>query len=192
MLSIWLFALLFGANGIFAATGTISYAPTKVDMGKVRAERIKRHNAERTKLWLTAYTGSAKLDATAQKRADYLAKINKATHVRKPSDSYYNYKSIKARFTGQNINFPAEKSGIPNFTENLAYQYYNCSKADCTTDLITAIKKWFAFFMSEKYKIYKPHYKAIIGKQFKLVGMGIGVVGTRYYIVTHYVTQIVK
>ena len=172
-------------------TWTISYAPTNVDMGKVRATRLSRHNTERTGLWLSTYTGSAKLNATAQKRAEYLASINKATHVRNPSDGYYNYSSIKARFTGQKINFPKEKSGIPNFTENLAYQTYKCTKSDCTQDLIDALKKWFTFFMSEK-KYKGPHYKAIINKQFKIVGMWVGVIGTRYYVVTHYVTQIMK
>ena len=190
-----IFYILFST--VHAATGTVSYTPTKVNMQKVRTARLSRHNTERKLVWLTAYTGSAKLDATAQKRAEYLAKINTATHKRlqsgngKPTDIYYNYKSIKARFTGQNINFPPEKSGVPNFTENLAYQYYKCTKDDCTADMITAIKIWFAFFMSEKI-LKGPHYKAIIGKQFKIVGMWIGVVRTRYYIVTHYATEIVK
>jgi len=196
MLGIWILTLLvFGDNGAFAATGSI-YTPAKVDMAKVRTVRLSLHNTERLqsregkKIWLSAYTGSAKLDATAQKRADYLASKNKTTHARKSSDGYYNYNSIKARFSGQNINFPKEKSGIPNFSENLARNMYKCNKADCTEELIIAIKKWFAFFMSEKYKTSKPHYNAIASKYFKVMGMGIGISNGKFFIVTHYVTQI--
>jgi hypothetical protein len=58
--------------------------------------------------------------------------------------------------------------------------------------MINALKKGFAFFMSEKGKKSRPHYNAIVGKQFKIIGMGIGVIGTRYYVVTHYGTQVVK
>lgn len=172
-----------------AQTWNVEYTPTNVDMQKVKEARLSRHNDERQKLWLYTYTWSIKLDSSAQKRAEYLAQINKATHKRLKSDWYYNYNSIKSRFSWQNIIFPKEKSWIANFTENLAYQYYKCNKADCTQDLISALKKWFNFFMSEK-KYKGPHYRAVISKQFKVIGMWIGIVWNRYYVVTHYGTNL--
>lgn len=40
--------------------------------------------------------------------------------------------------------------------------------------------------MREKYRSYKPHYNAIIGKQFTTLGLGVALVGKKYYLVSHY------
>jgi hypothetical protein len=44
--------------------------------------------------------------------------------------------------------------------------------------------------MSEKGKSSKPHYNAIVGN-FSTIGLGVAVVGNKYYLVTHY-TQALK
>jgi uncharacterized protein YkwD len=159
---------------------------TNIDKQQIDQTRLGRHNAERNSLWLTNYTINADLSNTAQNRANYLAKINTATHKRTSTDWYYSYESIKSRFSNQGITFPREKNGIANFTENLAYQYVSCNKSDCTNETIAAMKKWFTFFMNEKYKSYKPHYNAIVSKSFTQLGYWIAKVGTKIFIVTHY------
>jgi hypothetical protein len=62
---------------------------------------------------------------------------------------------------------------------------YSCQKDDCTDDFIKAIKKSRSFFMSEKGKSYRPHYNAIMGT-FSSIGLGVGIAGNKYYLVTHY------
>lgn len=157
---------------------------------ELRNTRLDRHNKERKELGLTLYTWSESLDQTAQNRANTLATINKTTHKRKQSDKYYNYNNIKNRFADQWVNFPKEKSGIANFSENLAWNVYKCKKPDCTQELIKGIKKGFNFFMSEKGKGYKPHYNAIASKHFTQIGMGVATTWGKYFIVTHYATKV--
>jgi hypothetical protein len=76
------------------------------------------------------------------------------------------------------------------FTENLWRGYYTCKKADCTEDFIKAIKTSRAFFIKEKWKSYRPHYNAIMG-DFSIIGLWVALVGSKYYLVSHY-TQDLK
>lgn len=39
--------------------------------------------------------------------------------------------------------------------------------------------------MTEKGKSYSPHYNAIVG-DFAEIGLGVALVGNKYYLVTHY------
>ena len=175
-----------------SATGMII---PKVDLAKVREVRLTLHNTERATKKLTPFTYSSVLEWTATTWANYLATLEKATHKRKSIDGYYSYESIKQWFLDQWIVFAGkEKNGQALFTENLSYWYYTCKKADCTEDFIKAIKGTWksgrSFFMSEKGKKYKPHYNAIMGN-FSHVGLGVAVVGNKYYLVSHY-TQVLK
>jgi len=154
-----------------------------VDLEQVRQTWTRRHNEARAKKWLPAYKYHNALEHTAFVRAKYLASINASTHKRLPSDNYYNYTSIKNRFASFGIYF--DESRWTAFSENIAYQYYSCNKSDCTQDLINAIKKWFDFFMSEA-SYNGAHYRAIMHPYFTEMGLWIGFVGKRYYIVTHY------
>jgi hypothetical protein len=77
------------------------------------------------------------------------------------------------------------------FSESLWRWYYSCKKSDCTDTLIAAIKKTFAFFMSEKWRRYQPHYKAIVSKEFTSLWLGISIVGKKYYLVSHYAKNVV-
>lgn len=166
----------------------INYIP-KVDFQKVQEAWLARHNEERENVGVEYYNISLELNTTAKEWAQYLAKRNGSTHKRKSTDGYYNYDSIKEWFSDRWITFPKEKLWIANFSENIAYQYYKCNKEDCTQDLINALKKWFNFFMSEK-KYNWAHYRAVTSKYFTNMGMGVWIVGSRYYIVTHYTTEI--
>lgn len=178
------------------SSSTISYASSgmnipKVDLAKVRTAWLALHNAERKTLWLTSFTYSPALEWTATTWAQHLADIGTVTHQRKSTDGYYSYDSIKQRFFNQWIVFAdKEKNGQPLFTENIWWNIYSCNKTDCTDDFIKAIKLTWTFFMSEKGKTSSPHYNAIIGN-FTSIGLGVVLVGNKYYLVTHY-TQALK
>jgi len=162
-----------------------------VDLAKVRDVWLSLHNAERTPLWLTPFTYSSALEWTASTWSQHLADIRTTTHRRKNTDSYYSYESIKTWFGNQWIVFAnAGQNGQPLFTENIGWNLYSCKKTDCTDDFILAIKKSRTLFMKEKGKSYKPHYNAIVGN-FSSIGLGVALVGNKYYLVTHY-TQDLK
>lgn len=157
-----------------------------VDLEKVRAFWLSLHNTERATTWLTPFTYSSALEWTASTWANHLADIRTASHKRNRSDGYYSYASIKKWFIDQWINFIGkEQGGQSLFTENLGWNMYTCKKTDCTDDFIKAIKKSRTFFMSEKYRSYRPHYNAIMG-DYSTLGLGVGLVGNKYYLVSHY------
>lgn len=161
---------------------------TNIDQEKIRTTRLKRHNDERATKNLASYSYETQLEQTATTRAQYLSQLNTSTHKRLSSDGYYNYDSIKERFENQWVTFPAEKNSASNFTENIAYRLnYSCKSSDCTDYLISRIKDWFDFFMSEK-KANWPHYKAIIWSQYTKIGVGISINPStkKIFIVTHY------
>lgn len=163
----------------------------KVDLVKVREVWLNLHNAERATKWLTAFTYSSALEWTATTWANHLATLGKATHLRNSGDGYYSYNSIKSWFGDQWIVFAGkEKNGQALFTENLWRWYYTCKKTDCTDDFIKAIKTSRTFFMNEKGKSYRPHYNAIVGN-FSTLGLGVALVGKKYYLISHY-TQVLK
>ncbi|AHB41367.1 hypothetical protein P148_SR1C00001G0576 [candidate division SR1 bacterium RAAC1_SR1_1] len=164
---------------------------TNIDKALIEKSWLERHNTERNSLDLASYTISPELNNTAQNRANHLAELNDATHKRLSTDGYYNYESIKSRFSDLGVTFPKEQNGVANFSENLAYQYLSCKKDDCTTEVLAALKKCYAFFMSEK--SYKgPHYRAVISPYFTQMGYGVSKVGTKIFIVTHYSVDLLQ
>lgn len=164
-----------------------SYNIPNVDLQQVRDAWLSRHNTARANKWRYSYTWNSELERSAHIWATYLASINSSTHKRKASDNYYNYQSIKTWFADQGITF--DESQGTAFTENIAYQYYSCSSTDCTQNLISAIRKWFDFFMWEASRNW-PHYRGIMSKNFTEMGMWVAFVGKRYWIVTHYAVKV--
>ncbi len=163
-----------------------SYSIPNVDMQAVRDAWLGWHNEARARKWLYVYKWSPELEITAHNWSVYLASLNASTHKRKASDWYYNYTSILEWFNNQWVYFVGNWT---SFTENIAYQYYSCNSADCTQNLISAIKKWFDFFMSEESYNW-AHYRGIMHGSFTRLGMGIAFIGKRYWIVTHYSKEI--
>lgn len=154
-----------------------------VNMDLVRETWLSWHNQDRANRWLAPYTWNNKLEYTASLWSNYLSKINTSTHIRNAWDGYYNYTSIKNRFANKWVVF--NESKWTAFSENIAYQYYSCNKNDCTQDLIKQIRLWYDFFMWEASWNW-PHFRAIVHPYFDEMGMWIGLVWKRYYIVTHY------
>lgn len=159
---------------------------TNINIEKVKTTRLQRHNQERQSLKLKEYIYDTKLESTAIQRANYLRSINGTTHKRTSADRYYNYDTIINRFSSLGVNF--NQGGGTLFSESIGRWIYSCTKADCTDDLIKAIKSTFKFFMSEKGKASQPHYKGIINKQFTKIGLGIAynAASKKYFLVTHY------
>jgi len=162
----------------------------KVDLARVRTVWLSLHNTERKNTSLTPFIYSSALEWTATTWAKYLANLGKTTglHKRIGSNSTYSYPVMTQRFLDQWIVF-AQKDGTL-FSESIGRNFYSCKKTDCTDDLIKSIKKSRTFFMSEKWKKYRPHYNAIVGK-FSTMWLWVVIVGNRYYLVSHY-TQDLK
>lgn len=187
LLLICLCSLTLGISSAHAATGSL---PANVNFGKVESARLERQNQERAKLSLKLFTGNTLLKKSAQARAENLKTIGTTTHKRKIWDGYYNYRSIKNRFSDQGVGFDDESGTM--FSESLWRWYYSCKKADCTDAFIKSIKSTFNFFMSEKYKRSQPHYQAIVSKNFTALGLGVAVNGKKYYLVSHYGKNVTK
>ncbi|HRX63761.1 MAG TPA: CAP domain-containing protein [Candidatus Absconditabacterales bacterium] len=157
-----------------------------VNWDRVEKAWLEWHNAERRGLGLDEYSISESLNFSSLEWAQKLAKQNYSTHERKTSDNGYNYYSILNWFNGLGIDFDYNGTA---FSENIAYQYYNCKKSDCTQNMINALKKGFDFWMSEKWETEyskRAHYRAIIHPYFDEIGVGVALVGKRYWVVSHY------
>lgn len=155
---------------------------SNVNMEKVRDAWIQWHNDHRKQLWLHNYQENAKLNHSAFVWAKHMASLGTWTHKRKASDGFYNYFSLKEWFANQGVYFQGKWT---LFTESVGLRGYSCSKTDCTNELISAIKKTFTFFMSEK-NANGPHYRAIAHKYFDQIWLGLYLKGGRYYLVSHY------
>lgn len=155
-----------------------------IDWKRIEETWLQWHNEERNKIWLWNYKINDSLNYSALVWANELANMNKTsyTHTRNSWDWYYNYDKILDRFNNIWVSFDYNWTA---FTENVAYQYYGCSKSDCTQDLINAMKKWFDFFMSEKSWNW-AHYRAIIHPYFTDLWFWVWVSWKRYRVVTHY------
>ncbi len=155
---------------------------TNVDWDRVEKAWLEWHNAERRGLWLDEFKTSESLNFSSLEWAQKLARQNYSTHERKTSDNGYNYYSILNWFNWLWIDFDYNGTA---FSENIAYQYYKCTKSDCTNEMINALKKGFDFWMSEKSYNWS-HYRAIAHPYFEEVGFGVALVGKRYWVVSHY------
>lgn len=160
-----------------------------VNLEKIRNTILSWHNQERNLLWLPWYIYQSQLERSANVWSDVLKSEERTvnTHIRKPSDGYYNYNSMSERFRNLDISFWSDWS----FSESVGRGYYKCDKTDCTDELLKSLKTTRDFFMSEKDRNW-VHYKAISSKVFSQIGIGISVDTSkkRYYFVLHYWTPI--
>lgn len=165
---------------ISTSNSTTSYQIPNIDQKRVEETRLQRVNAERESVGSNPYTLSSDLRATSVERAWILAKENRTsgTHRRSPQDSFYDYKKIMSRFSDRGVT----ESTI---TESVARNTYSCKETDCTDILLQRLKKWFDFFMSEKWKEYDPHYKSIASNSYKKIWLWVAVSNGRYFLVMH-------
>ena len=168
-------------KNVYTQTGLIS----NVDWNQVNAAWLSWHNETRDSVWLPPYKVNNALNYSALVWANNLATTNRksSTHWRNKSDWYYSYDSIKARFNDLGIRFSTQSTA---FSESNAYQYYSCKKADCTAEMIAALKKSYNFLVNEK----KTHYPAIVSKNFDQIWFWVAVNWTNVRITTHYATGV--
>jgi len=165
------------------------------DEKKVRQTWLNLHNAERKKMWLKAYVYNSKLDNTAKDRSETMKFKKIVDHRRHKWDSYYDYWKIAKWFEQRWV--VCQNISRATFSESIGYYTTKCDKSDCTDSVIKWLENTFNFYMSEKWKKWRPHYNGIVHKLFTQIWFGIAIENRwngwyRYYFTTHYCTKIVK
>jgi len=163
-------------------------AIAKVDMQEVQRVWLAWINNARAEEGLVPYSINKQLIRTAWIWSDQARDTGSLTHKRTPQAAYYDYKAIGKWFSNLGLDFANLKG--TTYTENIGWGYVSCKQADCTGDMIKAIRSTFDFFMSEKGKAYAPHYNSIVNANFTEIGMGLVVEDSKYYLTTHYGTKI--
>lgn len=167
---------------------------SNIDEQRVREEILSWHNDERKSLWRNAYTYNMDLEWSATTWANKLAESGKTynLHPRQSWDWYYNYDSMLNRFLDLWIEFPRSSGWSPSFSESIWYNYYKCSKSDCTEDLISAVKKTWTWLIMKEKASNASHYRAATMKHFTQMWVGVAIDEShnRYYVVFHYGVEI--
>jgi len=166
--------------------------PANVDMARVRATWLQWYNEARVADGLYAYTYNHQLDRSAIAWSETNKAKGVMDHKRSPGDAYYDYAKITAWFADLGLVF--KNVNRVTHTENIGWGIYHCSKSDCTDDLIKSIRTTFDFYMAEKDQAYKAHYNSVMNAYFKEIGLGIAIdpVSGKYYLTTHYGTEIIS
>ena len=169
---------------------TLSDNFDNIDEQRVRDAILAWHNEERKNVWVKAYTYNLDLEWSAMTRANNLAKSGKTKnlHPRNSWDGFYNYASMFNWFSGLWIEFPYSSNGAISFSESIGYNYYKCSKSDCTDDLIAAIKKTWTWLIMKEKSYRWSHYNSAVMKHFTQMWAWIAIDNShnRYYLVLHY------
>jgi uncharacterized protein YkwD len=147
-------------------------------------------NAERKAMGLYPYKYSKQLSRTADLWSRKARDEGGISHKRAGQSAYYDYKIMTGWFANLDLTF-SNKSGS-TFTENIGWGVYRCAEADCTQRFTNAVRTTFDFFMSEKGKVYRPHYNSMVNANFTHAGLGIALApgSGRYYLTVHYGTDI--
>lgn len=160
--------------------------PKNVDMTKVRSTWLDWYNTARQSAKLYAFTYNTQLDKTALAWSETAKKRGYMNHKRDGQTSYYDYKLVKKWFAAQGVTFGKATGTV--VTENIGWSPYSCTKKDCTSEMIKAIRYTFDFYMAEKRKKYRPHYNSVMSSDYKQIGLGISVdeVKKKLYLTVHY------
>jgi uncharacterized protein YkwD len=166
--------------------------PANINMDKVRETWLAWYNEVRKAEGLEPYIYNKQLDRTAIIWSEEAEKRGYINHKRAGQTAYYDYAKITAWFKELGLEF--KNINRATHTENINWNYYKCSDADCTEKLTQSIRSGFDFFMSEKGKTYSPHYDSIVKPEFKEIGLGIAIDPTnkKYYLTVHYGTEIIS
>lgn len=163
-----------------------------INYGKVEQVWLDWNNELRKELWLSLYSIDPRLSTTALTRSKQAKERKSITHKRSKKDWYYNYKGIEKWFANQWVFF--KNVNRTTFSESIGYGYYSCKSADCTDALIKAIRSTYDMYLREKNRTSRPHYNALINKNFRVMGLGV-VVDEKtktYYLTVHYGTEVVE
>lgn len=173
---------------------TIVY-PKNVDINQVINTWLSWTNTVRLEQWLSPYSIDTRLNGTAQEWSEY-SKIRGYIIHGRPGDgcvgignyTCYNFSAIDTWFKERGID-PIVISRAKH-TENIGTRWYSCSSSDCTNEMITAVRKTFDYFLSEK-SYNGVHYKSLVNPVFTKIGVGVTVDDSKwiYYLTVHYITK---
>lgn len=174
-------------------TWPVEYQELWIEIESVKASWLSWVNEERDLVWVSPYSYHKALEKTALKWSTLSKDKGYIDHKVSVWDSYYNY-TKKAKWMKDNGIVCKNLYGV-TFTESIGWGMFSCHDDNCTQELTNGIQSSFDFFMSEKWKSYKPHYEAIAGKYFTIMGLGIEIekIGTnryKYYLTNHYCTEL--
>ncbi len=164
--------------------------PTNIDMGKIRSTWLGWYNSARVANGLLAYGYNLQLDRTATAWSETAKSRGAISHKRDGQTAYYDYNMIRLWFEKLGLIF--ENVNRITFTENIGWSPYSCSKADCTDDVIKAIRYTFDFYMAEKGKANAAHYNSLMNAYFKDIGLGLAIdePPKKLYLTIHYAINI--
>jgi uncharacterized protein YkwD len=132
------------------------------------------------------------LSWSAQNWSDRAKRLGVLSHKRDGQTAYYDYKMILAWFKNLGLEF-RNVNGI-TMTENIGWGYYRCPAdgSDCTSNMTKAIRTTFDFYVSEKGKKNDAHWKSLMQKDFKQIGLGLALdkIKHKYYLTIHYDTAV--
>ncbi len=139
---------------------------------------------------LEPYSIDRQLTRTAQSWAEHAEQSGTITHKRAGQTAYYDYNRMEDWFASLDLSF--KNVNRITFTENIGWGVYNCTKEECTGDLIKALRTTFDMYVAEKDKASKAHWNSMVNPEFRLAGVGIsiGEKSGRYYFTAHYGTAI--
>lgn len=165
--------------------------PAKIDMKKVRQSWLDWNNGIREAAKLDLYEMEPVLSLTAEKWSNRALGLGSITHKRDGQKTYYDYKKILSWFKDNGVEFANYKGYT--MTENIGWGYYKCpaDNADCTDNIIKAVRTTFDFFASEKKK-NGVHWRSMMNSQYKKIGLGLALDGKnkKYYLTIHYGTEL--
>lgn len=162
--------------------------PSTIDVHTIENTWLGWMNATRAAQGLPAYTLNDQLKRSSTAWSQYSKGLGSMSHKRPGTTAYYDYYAIQDWFANLGLTF--ENDSGTTFTENIGHGPYSCNEADCTQDLIDAIRYTYDYFLSEAGKSYAPHWNSIVNSHFKEVGIGITVDSGSYYLTIHYATSI--
>lgn len=166
--------------------------PSTIDMDRGRATWLGWYNDVRVAAGLHSYTNNDQLARTAFVWSENAEQRGYMDHRRDPGDVYYDYWKITDWF--KNLGLEFKNVYRVTHSENISWGVYNCGaqQADCTDQLIDAIRPTFDLYMSEKDKAYKPHYSSVMNQYFNEIGLGLAVEASsnKFYLTVHYGTEI--
>ncbi|MDD2487044.1 MAG: CAP domain-containing protein [Candidatus Gracilibacteria bacterium] len=178
----------------FLITAFSAFVPSlfaiSYDLPEIQNKWLEWTNTERSKYGLPDYQISEALNITASSWSEYSKSRGYIDHKRPGQKLYYDFNKIGGWFNSKGVSF--QKVSKTTFSESIGWNVYSCKKDDCTERLLSAVKTTFEMYMREKGKKYRPHYNALINKDFTVVGIGLSVDEKKhkYYITIHYGTKV--
>lgn len=135
------------------------------DLNRFNEVRLKKVNELRAKEWIWyGYNLNYWLSKAAKSWSDYSSSIGSMSHRKYASKAYYDYKLIQKYTEDQWVKF-SPKAGT-KVVENIGRWIVKCKEDDCTDEILKATESTWKFFLSEKWKVYAPHYKSMISSHY--------------------------